>query len=385
MKKENYFSTKVSRFVSEINEDEWAKIMPPYPAGYGYFKTIDETLRQQFKTYYISIYDKDEISCIATCFIAEYSLDTTFDAKIKKITDKVLPLVRKILPNFLITRAIICGCPINRGMIGIKDSPCRDAVIETLITKMRSVGEKENASFIAFRDFAEEYTHILKPLLNSKFHKILSFPFAELKIEHKSFEDYFSSLSKATKIDLRRKFKKTEGKIKIDMEVVDNVDDFLDEIYDLYLQNIKKSDVTFEIITKDFFKAISRNAPGISKFFLWRIDGKLVAFHLCLVSGGILSGEYLGIDYGIAYDYHIYFVLMTDIIKWCIKNDIKSFDAGALSYDPKKRLDFQFVPQYLYVKHRNSIVNFLFRFVVPFLKPENSDPVLKSLKKEGKR
>src|SRR3989338_249230 len=101
MKKENSFSIKVSRSVSEINEDEWVKIMPSYPAGYGYFKTIDETLCQQFKTYYISIHDKDGICCIATCFIAEYSLDTTFGAKIKKITDKALPLVRKILPNFL--------------------------------------------------------------------------------------------------------------------------------------------------------------------------------------------------------------------------------------------------------------------------------------------
>ncbi len=121
--------------------------------------------------------------------------------------------------------------------------------------------------------------------------------------------------------------------------------------------------------------------PGKVKFFTWRIDGKLAAFSTCLVSGGVMVGEYLGFDYAVAYKYHLYFVAFRDKIRWCIANGIKRYETGALNYDPKKRLDYRFVPQYIYARHNNKAMNRILSVLIWLLEPQKHEPSLKSLRK----
>jgi len=165
------------------------------------------------------------------------------------------------------------------------------------------------------------------------------------------------------------------------MEVRADLGDLLDEAYGLYRQNLDRAYMRFEEMPKEFFADISKNMPREAKYFIWRADGKLVAFSLCVVSGDTLEAHYLGFDYTVAHLYHLYFIAFRDKINWCLKNGIRKYHTGALNYDPKKRLDFKFITEYLYVKHRNKIANFFFSFLIAILKPEKHDPVLRSLKK----
>lgn len=73
--------------------------------------------------------------------------------------------------------------------------------------------------------------------------------------------------------------------------------------------------------------------------WLWRKDGRLVAFVFGLLSGEFLSAYYLGLDYAVAYDYHLYFIRFRDVMKWCIANGIKRWDVGVTGYEPKKRTE----------------------------------------------
>jgi predicted N-acyltransferase len=155
----------------------------------------------------------------------------------------------------------------------------------------------------------------------------------------------------------------------------------LDEVYGLYLQAVKKHDMNFEIIPKDFFRLISQNMPEETKFFLWRLNGRLVAFALCLVVNGVCLDYYLGFDYALAHQYHLYFVRIKDTINWCLAHGIKTYEMGATGYEAKRRLNFEFIPVYLYVKIRYRILRLGFRVLSSFLKFENFDPVLKQWKK----
>jgi predicted N-acyltransferase len=93
-----------------------------------------------------------------------------------------------------------------------------------------------------------------------------------------------------------------------------------------------------------------------------------------------MVGEYLGFDYGVAYKYHLYFVAFRDKVRWCIKNGIRVYETGALNYDPKKRLDYKFIPQYIYARHRNNLANSFLSALIRMLEPGRRDPVLKSLR-----
>jgi predicted N-acyltransferase len=377
MKNKPVFLTKVLKSITEINKNEWDSIFPPIAESYNFFKTIEETLTHQFKPYYIAIYENSQIMCLAPCFIMEYPLETTLKGFFKKI---ILGL-KHFMPRLFTLRIFVCGCAAAEGRIGIRNFTRRD-IIEALICEMHFLAKKENAALITFKDFSQGYIKLFTPLAGAGFHRMDSYPAVELDVRFKSFEDYLSSLSRATRKGLKRKFRTIEEEVKIELEVTNELGELLDKAYELYLNNLGKSEVQFEKLSKDFFKKISQNMPEETKYFLWRINGKLVAFDLCLVLGDTLVDEYIGMDYDFAYKYHLYYVTFRDILSWCIEGGIHKYQSGALGYDPKKRLDFKFIPEYVYVKHLNRFLNFLFGLLCLLLKPENFDPVLKSVKKE---
>jgi predicted N-acyltransferase len=137
----------------------------------------------------------------------------------------------------------------------------------------------------------------------------------------------------------------------------------------------------FEVLPIEFFSNVLKNMPGNAKFFLWRIDGKLVAFLFALVSKEVFIDYYVGLDYSIAHKYHLYFVKFRDVMNWCIGQGIKRYDMGVTGYEPKRRLGFEFKPLYIYAKYRNPLIRPFFNMLCGLLKFENFDPVLKDIKK----
>ena len=298
----NILRCRVIKKVNGIPFDEFNKIFPCVPEGYYFFKTLDESKFDQFSFYYAVIYDTDQLVCVAPCFSVNYPLDTSINGPLRRLTNGV----KKIFNNNFSIKALVCGIPMGQGNIGItKGIP---GLVETLESCMERLAKKIHAPIIAFKDFDQSYDDLLNPLLQSKFLKIDSLPLTRMQLDFSNFDEYLKSLSSATRYDYRKKLKKAES-IKIESSLVNTLDETtLDEVYELYLQAIETHNMGFEIVPKQFFRLISTNMPQETKFFLWRIDDKLVAFVLCLVSNGTLLDYYMGIDYTPAHEYHLYFV-----------------------------------------------------------------------------
>ncbi|MBF0593592.1 MAG: GNAT family N-acetyltransferase [Candidatus Omnitrophica bacterium] len=378
MKSKDPFTSCVSTSISDIPRSDWESIFPPIAESYDFFRTLEETSQDQFKTFYITLREGQRIVCAAPCFVMDYPLDTTVDGFIKS----TLNGFEKIIGRKIILRLLICGCTAAEGRLGTIDSDRQD-IGETLLAEMRSLARREGISLIAFKDFHESYNAFFQPLIRLGLHLIPSYPSVALDLPYRSFEEYFATLSKATRKDLRRKFQKIDKLPPITVEVVTDISGLLDDIYPLYLNTLQKSDVQFERLSREFFARIPANMPGETRYFLWRLGNKIVAFDLCLTKGNILVDEYIGLDYSIAYDYHLYYLTFRDIVNWCIQNNIHTYESGALNYDPKKRLDFRFVPHNIYLKHLNPVMNIFFGWLGQIIKPDNFDPTLKALKKAG--
>jgi predicted N-acyltransferase len=363
--------TRVASRITDIPGRDWGRVFPDVLESYDFFKTLDESDLKQFTFYYIMVYDGKTPVGATACFLMSYSLDTSIVGPLKKVTTAI----KKAAPNIFCLKALICGTPLGQGRIGIAGRP--DAVMTAIVRRMEQIARKNKAPIIAFKDFEGSYFPALDPLKKTGFSKLSSLPWTERNIEFKNFEEYMMTLSGATRYDLRRKFKKT-AHVKIEMEVVDAIEgDVLCDLYKLYLDIVARHEMEFEILSIDFFRKISENMPKHTKFFLWRIDGKLAAFLFCLVSKDILIDFYVGFDYSIAHKYHLYFVKFRDTINWCIKHGIKKYEMGSTGYEPKKRLGFNLVPLYVYAKLRNRVLRPVFNLLCQFLKFENFDDNLK--------
>ena len=112
-------------------------------------------------------------------------------------------------------------------------------------------------------------------------------------------------------------------------------------------------------------------------FFIWRQEGKAVAFSSCAVHDGVLRDHYIGLDYKVALERHLYFVTFRDIVTWAIENKCHSYYSAPLNYEPKYHLRHDLVPLDLYVRTAWDWTNPLFRFVVPYLEPTRYDPMIR--------
>lgn len=364
--------TRLAKRIEEIPPHDWNAVYPDILESYQFFKTIDDSRLDQFSFYYIMVYDRKIPVGAATCFFMNYPLDTSISGPLRRISNSI----KRIMPDIFSIKAVVCGMPLCPGRIGLLGDP--EKVLHAIQRRVEHIAKKKRAPVVAFKDFGQSYTKYLDGLQKDGFAKFDSLPSTQMNVWFADFEEYLKTLSAANRYDLRRKFKKVDGHVRIDYEIVDALDDnTLDGVYRLYLNMLDAHDMGFEILPKGFFKQISINMPRHAKFFLWKIDGKLVAFLLCLVSKDLLIDYYVGLDYSVAHKYHLYFIKFRDVLNWCIKQKVKRYEMGITGYEPKRRLGFEFVPLYLYVKLRNRMLRPVFNLICQFLKFENFDPSLK--------
>jgi predicted N-acyltransferase len=374
--KPSTLKTRITRRINDIPAEDWNKVYPDKLESYELFKTFDDSSLSQFSLFYIVVYDRKTPVGAASCFLMDYSLDTSVSGPLRRLTNSI----RKLAPGIFSLRALVCGSPVGQGRIGLLGD--KDAVLKAILCAMERIAKKNKAAIIAFKDINNTYTELFSSLKKKGFSRLDSLPSSELNIRFKDFEGYLNTLSSESRYGLRRKFKKVDGCLDIETEVMDSLgDETLAEAHCLYVDVDKKHGIPFETMPIEFFKNISKNMPGRAKFFLWRIDGKLVKFLLALVSDDTFIDYYVGFDYSVAHRYHLYFLGFRDTLNWCIKNNIKRYEMGVTGYETKRRLGFGFVPLYIYAKLRNRALAPVFKLICQFLKFENFDPDLKKIKK----
>jgi len=95
-----------------------------------------------------------------------------------------------------------------------------------------------------------------------------------------------------------------------------------------------------------------------------------------MVHDGTIYDDYLGLDYAVAFDLHLYFYTLRDIITWALAQGLESYFSSPLNYDPKLHLGCVLFPLDLYVTHTAGWLNPIFSRAIKLFGPTRHDPVL---------
>jgi predicted N-acyltransferase len=243
-----------------------------------------------------------------------------------------------------------------------------------IVTEARSL----RASLIVLKEFPAKYREVLQCFLQCGFARVPSLPMTKLNINYASFAEYMNkALNSATRTKLRRKFRAAARGAPIELAVVNDIAPLIDEIYPLYLQVYGRSKLHFEKLSKEYFRRLGHMMPDKVRFFVWRQNARIVAFTLCMIEDDAIYAEYIGLDYGVALDLHLYHYAVRDMITWSIKNGYRWFRSSALNYDPKLHLRHLLDPIDLYVRHTSRLKNLLLKLILPFIEPTQYDKTLK--------
>lgn len=283
---------------------------------------------------------------------------------------------RRFFPGWLRMRMLMVGCPAGDGALD-----CREPwFVEELREALGIYAKKTKTSAILFKDFPAVYRDALAALAAHGYRRVPSMPACKLDFDFSSFEAY---MKEKLGRKLRYKYIKLNKKGAIPFEVLTDVSPIAGELYELYRQTHERSKMRFERLTPEFFTLIGREMPEAARYFVWRVDGKIAAFALCLVHGGTMFHLNIGFDYSVSFDLQLYYVTIRDLFQWALDNGLRHYVTGQLNYDPKLHLKMTLDPLDLYARHTNPLVNPLFKFALGFLQPVRHDPTIRQFPNYG--
>ena len=352
----------------------WPLAFAGHRKDHRYYEIVEDTLRDGFDYGYLAIQDATGVPRAVQPF---FLLDQDILEGLGPLSQRWLTRIRRLFPRFLKLRTLMVGCAAGEGHLAGSASLSQDQVAEILSREIINQAAICRASLIVLKEFPACYRTTLDCFVRRGFTRAPSMPMTTLNISYDSFESFMSqSLSRSTRWQLRKKFKATAGEI-IHLSVADNATPAIDEIHALYRQVLHRSKFRFEILTPDYFSRVGRDMNDNTRFLLWRRGPKLVAFCLCMVEGDTLCWEYVGLDYTVALDLHLYYRCVRDMMMWAIDNGYKRLRSTGLSYEPKFRMGHRLDPLDLYARHTSKIANVLFGRMLPWIVPARYDKALR--------
>ena len=339
-----------------------------------YYQLIQRALGEQFTQYFLILEKSDGKSFVQPLFVVRESILKGLPSSLKQGFGGWL---QRRFPSMCEIRMLMVGCSTGEGTLAGRE--CDHPEVSMLLYEaLPEVARRLNTSLIVLKDFPSSYRAALKYFSANGYARTPSLPACRIDLSYRDFEDYMErALSYKTRKNLRRKFRDADRLGKFSMEVIRDFTPVLDEIYPLYRQVVTRSKFHFEVLTAEYFAGLAAALEGKGRFFVWRDShGKIVAFALCVLDGKTLRDCYIGLDYEIALDAHLYFISLRDIFSWAMENQIERYYSSPLNYVPKLHLKLELAPLDLYIRHVSPVINFFFRHLIPILEPTRYDPIL---------
>jgi hypothetical protein len=370
----------VSRFEA-MQSPHWPKAFHSEAKDLRYYELVEDTIHVEFDYRYFVVRDwNNDICGIQPFFI----LDLDLLEGAKQRIGGLAGFIRRLWPRFMHARTLMVGCAAGEAHLDGEDDFGRGANARLLASAIVNEARGLKAGLIVLKEFPAKYRSALECFVHHDFTRIPSLPNVRLNIEYASFEEYMRhALSGGARRKLRLKLRATENAPPIEMSVLNDITPIIDEVYPLYLQVYDRSKQHFEKLTKEYFCGLGQRMGDKVRFFIWRQGTKTVAFGSCILHGDTVHAEYLGLDYAVALDLHLYHYTFRDLISWGMAGGFKWFRSSGLNYDPKLHLRYQLDPVDLYVRHTSTLGNWAFSRILPWLEPTRHDKTLKKFANYG--
>ncbi|HEY0791874.1 MAG TPA: GNAT family N-acetyltransferase [Chthoniobacterales bacterium] len=356
---------------SEIDSETWQRAFRGQVRDHRFYELTERHLGNQFDQKYFVLQDAATgATAVQPFFLVDQDLMAGLPMPVRERVAKL----RRWWPNLFYAKMLMVGSPAGEGQLDVSEP----WVCRTLQEGLTAYAKVVRPAIVMLKDFPSSYRRLLQAFTDHGFSRMPGLPDAKLDLDFKSFDQYMQQkLSKVFRKSLRRKFKALRVHPPLTLEVTSDLSACIDEIFPLYLQVYQRAKMTFEVLNRDYFLELSLAMPDRCRCFLWRQEGRVVAFNLCLLHNDDLFDLEVGFDYAVALNLHLYFVTWRDLIEWCLQHRIRTYHAGPLNYDPKLHFRLSLAPQDIYARHPSPWLNQVLRLAMRFLGPVRYEPLLR--------
>lgn len=367
---------EIKRFdsISAIDRNAWNNCFADELENYDYLLALERSHIKGFDYCYYVVTEGETLLAAVPAFYTLYDLSTTTKGKIRNI----LLAIARIAPKLFTLKLACLGstatetCPI--GFHPLCDEQRKHALFLQLIRFFKTDAASMRASLCAIKDVnVSNKVRFGDILASTGFHAVPGMPSAVLHINFVSIDDYLSSLSSATRKDMRRKLKKAR---EIRIEYRDNVDDIIDDIYAMYLETKNRSDLQFEELTPDYFRQVITCMNDRCLYAIYFVGEIAIGANLMLINNERLLDKFFCMRTQMGHDYNLYFVSWFANLQLCLDKGLTCYQSGQAGYETKLRLGSALLPNWMYFRHRNWLADTLLKLASPLLAfdiPEEKD------------
>jgi len=367
---------QIYKHAADIDPAIWNAAFGDSHKDFEYYQLIEQTMLAGFSYLYLLLFDEQcDPVALQPLIIVEQDLLATAGSAITA----VINFGRKLWPRLLRTRMLLAGCLVGDSKPGVI-APANPRRIHGLLAQALHVfARRQKISLVSTKDFPAALRDELLPFAKAGYTRVGGFPPLTLDLNFTSFDQYMETrLSRITRKSLRRKLRKAAATSPpITLEVLTDCRQVIDEVYPLYLSVVHNAPVEFEIFSREYFLEAGQRMPDRHRYFVWRQNGKAIAFSFCTVWNGEIWDNDIGFDYNVAHGLNLYYRTFHDIVMWALRHGLRRYNCAPFNYDAKLHLRLQPVPVDLYVWHRSPIINALIRGIAPLLAPAKCDVALR--------
>ena len=344
-----------ARSIRDIDQGEWNALIPrdePH-LRYAFLEAL-ETSGQCRESHYFRVFSGSELVGAAVAYHLRVDLLTLAPRRYTAWIDAVRS---RIAPNLLFMGSLTCGpivtnCRSNVYVSPLLDPTTRHNACLQIIAAVQATPKAPGLTL--FFEFDDRQAEVFAPaFLDSGFLQGVSLPGTFLDVRWNSLEQYVQLMRKA----FRRTVVKDQA-MAADLEfmVVDDFTEIADEAYALYRNVVRRADYVLQELTLEFFRAIAPITESRLVVARERGSGRIVGIELLLRGETVLQDVFTGLDYARNAEQHLYFNLIYPVIGYAGEQGFRRLSLGQTSYTFKSRLGVGVFPLWLFVKHRNPVV-----------------------------
>ena len=364
---------EVHERIGAIPQDDWDACFAGDPETWLYYRALEQAELAVFSPLYFAAREGGHVIGVVPAFMTTYSLDTTIQGRWRARLDPVLRRFRKAL----MVRLLCLGSPFtDKCHLGFTPAllPERRAeVTARLLAAVRDAAAARGIGLVAAKDVAADELDaaMLEAFTAAGFARQQSLPNAVLALPYATEHEYLRALPSASRRDVRRKLR-TEPLVRVErchgMEALRWVPD----IVALYEEQRKRSAIdfgSFEILTPAYFRQVLAGLGDAAIVFLYWHQGVLVAFNLCYHTERLFIDKWIGFRPPLSRTLNLYVLSWMTNVRYCLARRIPFLQTGQTLYAMKRRLGSELRPNWIFFRHRNSVLNVALRLAGPLLRP----------------
>ena len=185
----------------------------------------------------------------------------------------------------------------------------------------------------------------------------------------KSEQDYINSLSKKYRDQYKRARKKA-GVIEKRKMRLNDIIQYEDTIYDLYLHVAKNAPFNTFFLPKNHFRTFKEILPDKFLFYGYFINEKLIGFNTLIKNGAVMDTYFLGYDESIQREKMLYLNMLYDMVAYSINKGFKEIVFARTALEIKSSVGAKPVKMYGLIAHNNWMINSQMSKIFTYLEPE---------------